>query len=119
MLVQLYHNPNCSKSRQTLALLQQQGIEPEIICYLSHRFNLAELTRLKQQLQFSSVRQMMRVKEQCYEQLGLHNEHLSEQDLLQAIIQNPILLERPIVVKGEQAKIGRPPEAVLALFTST
>ncbi|TCJ98008.1 arsenate reductase [Volucribacter psittacicida] len=115
----IYHNPDCSKSRQTLALLRQQGIEPDIICYLSHQFSLEELKDLKQKLQLSSVRQMMRVKEQCYEQLDLANENLSEQALFQAIIQNPILLERPIVVKGNQAKIGRPPEAILAILSSS
>lgn len=116
MSVIIYHNPACSKSKQTLALLQQQGIEPQIITYLQHQFSLAELLQLKQQLALDSVRQMMRTQDDLYQQLALDNQQLTEQQLCEAIIQNPRLLQRPIVVNQQQARIGRPPEAVLEIL---
>ncbi|KEY60297.1 arsenate reductase (glutaredoxin) [Serratia sp. DD3] len=114
--ITLYHNPRCSKSRETLTLLQQQGVEPEVILYLETPPSVAELKTLLQQLGFSSARELMRKKEDTYQELKLSDETLSEEQLLAAMVANPKLIERPIVVKGNQARIGRPPEQVLEII---
>lgn len=114
--ITLYHNPRCSKSRETLTLLQQQGVEPEVILYLETPPSVAELKTLLQQLGFSSARELMRKKEDIYQELKLSDETLSEEQLLAAMVVNPKLIERPIVVKGNQARIGRPPEQVLEII---
>jgi len=114
--VTLYHNPRCSKSRETLALLNEQGITPDVVLYLQTPPTEQQLSQLLTQLGFSSVRQLMRTKESLYASLGLADKSLSEAALLQALAQNPQLIERPIVVKGAQARIGRPPEQVLEIL---
>lgn len=114
--ITLYHNPRCSKSRETLTLLQQQGVEPEVILYLETPPSVAELKTLLQQLGFRSARELMRKKEDIYQELKLSEETLSEEQLLAAMVANPKLIERPIVVKGNQARIGRPPEQVLEII---
>ncbi|WP_373099047.1 MULTISPECIES: arsenate reductase (glutaredoxin) [Pasteurellaceae] len=116
MSVKIYHNPHCSKSRQTLALLERHHINPEIELYLQKRYGVAELQALADKLQVGSVREMMRTKDELYRTLKLDDTTLSEQQLLQAIADHSALLERPIVVNGEKAKIGRPPESVLAIL---
>lgn len=112
----IYHNPRCSKSRETLALLEQQGVEPKVILYLETPPSVDELKTLLKALGFSSARELMRKKEELYKTLELADETLSEAQLLQAMVENPKLIERPIVVKGSKARIGRPPEQVLELF---
>ncbi|WP_133623089.1 arsenate reductase (glutaredoxin) [Erwinia sp. LJJL01] len=114
--VQIYHNPRCSKSRETLALLQAHGIEPEVILYLETPPDSATLQALLQQLGFSSARQLMRHKEEAYKAAGLGDISLSEQQLLAAMVAEPKLIERPIVVANGQARIGRPPEQVLEIL---
>lgn len=114
--VTMYHNPRCSKSRETLALLKQHGVEPNIVLYLDTSPSLEQLRTLLQQLGFSSARELMRKKEDRYKELELADENLSEQQLLQAMVDNPKLIERPIVVKNGQARIGRPPEQVLEIL---
>lgn len=114
--ITLYHNPRCSKSRETLTLLEQQGVEPEVILYLETPPSVAELKTLLQQLGFRSARELMRKKEDTYQELKLSDETLSEEQLLAAMVANPKLIERPIVVKGNQARIGRPPEQVLEII---
>ena len=116
MTIIIYHNPRCSKSRETLALLQQQGIQPQVDLYLEKNYTLAELQDLANKLQVNSVREMMRTKDQLYRELGLDDATLSEQQLLQAIAQHSALLERPIVINGARARIGRPPEKVLEIL---
>ncbi|WP_392562699.1 arsenate reductase (glutaredoxin) [Orbus sturtevantii] len=113
--VTIYHNPKCSKSRETLALLEQKGIEPNIILYLEHAPSVETLKTLLNQLGFTSARQLMRSKEELYQELDLANEGLTEQQLLAAMHAHPKLIERPIVVANGQARIGRPPENVLAI----
>lgn len=115
-MVRIYHNPRCSKSRATLALLQAQGLEIEEVRYLETPLDRATLKTLLRQLGMQSVREVMRRGEEAYAQQDLDNPALSEDRLLQALIETPILLERPIVVNGERARIGRPPEAVLAIL---
>lgn len=114
--VTIYHNPRCSKSRETLALLEQHGVEPQVMLYLDTPPSVAELKKLLQQLGFTSARELMRKKEDLYKELKLADETLSEEQLLQAMVSNPKLIERPIVVKGSKARIGRPPEQVLEIL---
>ncbi len=116
MSVVIYHNPRCSKSRQTLELLREKGIEPEIVRYLDQPPSVEELEALLRKLGMDDPRQLMRKKEKEYKELGLDRDGLSRQALLEAMQQHPRLIERPIVVKGEQARIGRPPEAVLEIL---
>ncbi|MBU2976789.1 arsenate reductase (glutaredoxin) [Alteromonas sp. C1M14] len=115
--ITLLHNPRCSKSRQTLALLQEKGISPTIIEYLKQPLDGQQIAQIAKQLGVNSYRDMMRTKEPEYKQLGLHNAQTSENDLLDAMVSVPKLIERPVVIVGEQARIGRPPEAVLELIT--
>ncbi|MEQ4509417.1 arsenate reductase (glutaredoxin) [Dickeya zeae] len=114
--VTIYHNPRCSKSRETLALLQQQGIEPEVVLYLDTPPDAATLTRLIKQLGLSSARELMRRKEELYRELNLADGALTEAQLIEAMVTHPKLIERPIVVANGHAKLGRPPEQVLDIL---
>ncbi|QYM96838.1 arsenate reductase (glutaredoxin) [Dickeya ananatis] len=114
--VTIYHNPRCSKSRETLTLLQQQGIEPEVVLYLDTPPDAATLTRLIKQLGFNSARELMRRKEELYRELNLADDTLTEAQLIEAMITHPKLIERPIVVANGHAKLGRPPEQVLDIL---
>ena len=115
MAITIYHNPRCSKSRQTLALLEENGMTPEIVLYLQDAPSKAVLSDIAKKLGLSSVREMMRVKESVYGELGLKDE-TSDDALLKAMAENPVLIERPIVVNGDRAAIGRPPESVLEIL---
>ncbi|AIR85422.1 arsenate reductase (glutaredoxin) [Pantoea rwandensis] len=115
-MVSIYHNPRCSKSRETLALLQDKGIEPDVVLYLETPPDMQTLKKLLRQLGMSSARDLMRRKEDLYKELNLADVQLSEEQLLQAMVDNPKLIERPIVINGDQARIGRPPEAVLEII---
>ncbi|KGY11830.1 arsenate reductase [Vibrio tubiashii] len=114
MSVVIYHNPRCSKSRQTLALLEEQNIQPEIIKYLDTPPSIEELKTLKDQLELSEVRDMMRTKEDIYKELELQS--VDDETLFKAMAENPKLIERPIVVANGKAKHGRPPEQVLEIL---
>ncbi|CAM2750827.1 arsenate reductase (glutaredoxin) [Vibrio mytili] len=116
MSVVIYHNPRCSKSRQTLELLEQNGVTPEVVKYLDNPLSVDQLKTLYAQLGFSSVREMMRTKESDYKDLGLGDASVSDEQLFQAMEQNPKLFERPVVVANGKAKIGRPPEQVLDIL---
>lgn len=111
----IYHNPRCSKSRQTLSLLEQAGIQAEIVLYLEATPSSTELADLVSKLGISA-RGLLRKGEEEYKTCGLSNPDLSEQDLLQAMSQHPRLIERPIVVADDRAVLGRPPENVLDLI---
>ncbi len=111
----IYHNPRCSKSRQTLALLEEQGVKPEVIEYLKTPPSVAALSDIIGQLGISA-RQLLRKGEAEYKDLNLADESLSEQQLIQAMCDHPKLMERPIVIYNGKAKIGRPPEAVLEIL---
>jgi len=115
MTVTIYHNPRCSKSRQTLQLLGDRGVEPEVVEYLETPPNAAELGRLLDLLSLEP-RQLMRRKEAPYTELGLDDPGLGRAALIRAMVENPILIERPIVVTNGQAALGRPPEAVLEIL---
>lgn len=114
--IKILHNPRCSKSRQTLQLLQDKGYQPEIIEYLKTPPSVDELSSLFAMLGLSSPREMMRVKESEYKEQNLADTGLDNQTLFEAMHGTPKLIERPIVVTGGKAKIGRPPEQVLELF---
>lgn len=111
----IYHNPRCSKSRQTLQLLQEKGLEPEVVLYLETPPSAQTLNEILARLG-TDARDLMRTGEALYGQLNLQDKTLSEAQLIDAMAKNPILIQRPIVVKGDKAAIGRPPEAVLELF---
>jgi arsenate reductase (glutaredoxin) len=111
----IYHNPRCSKSRQTLALLEERGIAPRIVLYLEEPPDAGELKQLLRQLGIEA-RDLLRTGEAPYRELGLHRTDLFADDLIAAMVANPILIERPIVVVGQRAALGRPPENVLRLF---
>ncbi|WP_116364849.1 arsenate reductase (glutaredoxin) [Parahaliea mediterranea] len=112
--IQIYHNPRCSKSRNTLALLNDKGIEPEIILYLETPPDAATLRTLLGKLGMTPA-QLVRKGEDAYKALGLGADSGDEQ-LLAAMASHPKLIERPIVVRGERAVLGRPPENVLDLL---
>lgn len=116
MSVTIYHNPRCSKSRQTLALLEENGITPDVVKYLEQTPSVDQLKVLLSQLGYSSARDMMRTKETVYKELALGEESVTEQQLFEAMAENPKLIERPIVVKGDKAAMGRPPEQVLDIL---
>jgi len=114
--VTIYHNPRCSKSRETLSLLQSHGVEPQVLLYLETPPDATTLRNLVQMLNLSSARDLMRQKEDLYRTLNLADSTLSEEALIQAMVENPKLIERPVVVKGGQARIGRPPKQVLEIL---
>ncbi|MFK3711032.1 arsenate reductase (glutaredoxin) [Leclercia adecarboxylata] len=113
--VTIYHNPRCSKSRETLTLLKTNGIEPQVVLYLETPPDADTLRTLLSQLGMSSARELMRQKEELYKELGLADSALGEEALIQAMVDNPKLIERPIVVANGKARIGRPPEQVLEI----
>ena len=115
MTIRILHNPRCSKSRATLALLQENGIEPEITLYLDNPPSAVEITDILGKLGLSA-RQLMRRGEAEYKEQGLADESLSEQQLIDAMAATPRLIERPIVLANGKAAIGRPPESVLGIL---
>ncbi len=115
MPVVIYHNPRCSKSRMGLQLLQDQGIEPEIVTYLDSPPDVQELTRILKLLGLEP-RQAMRMKEKEFLDNDLGNESLSHEDLVTAMVAHPRLIERPIVISGDKAVIGRPTEKILEVL---
>lgn len=114
-LIKIYHNPRCSKSRATLALLEENDVSPEIIYYLETPPTSDELKDLLKKLGMG-IREIIRTSEPRYGELGLDDESLSEPIVFDIICEHPKLIQRPIVIKGGQAIIGRPPENVLALL---
>ena len=119
MKVIMWHNPRCSKSRQTLQLLQEKGITPEIRKYLEDPPSAEEIREALKLLGFSSARELMRRKEKEYRELGLKDVE-DEEKLIAAMVAHPRLIERPVVIvedeRGRRAALGRPPEKVLSLF---
>ena len=113
--IRIYHNPRCSKSRQTLELLLENQQQPDVIEYLNTPPSAAELERILQMLGLQP-RQLMRTKEAEYKTLGLDNPKLTDKQLIKAMVDNPKLIERPIVVANGKAAIGRPPELVLEIL---
>jgi len=110
----IYHNLRCSKSRETLALLREHGADPTVIEYLKDTPDKEELRALVRKLG-GNAHALLRTKEAAYKELGL-SPASSADAILDAIVQHPVLLERPIVVKGAKAVMGRPPENALTLL---
>lgn len=115
MSATIYHNPRCSKSRQTLQLLEERGVQPEIVKYLETPPDEATLTALLDMLGLEP-RQLMRKGESEYKTLGLDNPDLDRAALIRAMVATPKLIERPIVVNNGKAALGRPPEDVLEIL---
>ena len=110
----IYHNPRCRKSRETLELLKSNGIEPEVVKYLETPLNADQLKSLLKKLDIDAT-ELLRKGEKEYKE-NYKGKDLSEKDAINAMVKFPKLMERPIVVKGNSAVIGRPPENVLALL---
>ncbi|NOR52313.1 MAG: arsenate reductase (glutaredoxin) [Gammaproteobacteria bacterium] len=115
MSLKIYHNPRCSKSRQTLQLIEQKGIYPEIVEYLKTPPTAQELKEITQLLNISP-RELLRTKEAEYTAQGLDNMALDDETIIDIMVNHPKLIERPLVVDGKRAIIGRPPENVLELI---
>lgn len=115
MTIRIFHNPRCSKSRATLALLQDRGIDAEIVHYLENPPSFEELQTILGQLG-RTPRDLMRKGEAEYRELGLADESLSNDALIMAMVENPRLIERPIVLANGKAAVGRPPESVLTIL---
>ncbi len=115
MSIKIYHNPRCSKSRQTLQLLENNNVKPEIVEYLKTPPSREELEQVLDMLKLEP-RKLMRTKEKEYKELGLDNPSLNRDKLIVAMLENPRLIERPIVIKDGKAAIGRPPEQVLEIL---
>lgn len=113
--MKIYHNPRCSKSRQTLQLLEERHIDTEVVEYLKTPPSSEELSEILDLLGLQP-RQLMRTKEAEYKELGLDNESLSREQLIAAMVKTPKLIERPIVINNGKAAIGRPPETVLDIL---
>lgn len=115
MSVKIYHNPRCTKSRETLALLEQQGVTAEVVEYLKTPPSHAELQEILSKLGIKP-RQLMRTKEAEYKENGLDDASLTDSDLIEAMVRIPKLIERPIVISNGKAAIGRPPQNVLEIL---
>ena len=113
MPVRIYHNPRCNTSRKTLALLQEKGIEPEIVEYLKTPYTAAQLKTLLGQMNLPA-KAIVRRKEAAA--AGIDPNTMTEAALIDAMVKHPILVERPIVVSGSKAALGRPPENVLSVL---
>ncbi len=112
--MQIYHNPRCRKSRETLALLEEKGINPEIVLYLDHPPSKNELTEIIAKLGIEAE-QLVRKTEAIYKE-NYKGKTLTESQWVKAMLEHPKLIERPIVIKGKKAMIGRPPERVLDIL---
>jgi arsenate reductase len=115
MAIKIYHNPRCSKSRQTLQLLQERGIEPEIVEYLKTPPDRATLVAVLDKLGMKP-RDLMRTREPEYRELQLDDPALSDEALIDAMLAHPKLIERPIVITDKGIALGRPPENILKVL---
>jgi arsenate reductase len=113
--VQILHNPRCSKSRATLQLLKDNDIEPEVILYLEAPPDAVRLASILSKLDMQP-RDLLRKGQAEYKEMGLDNMQMSDRDIIAAMIEAPILIERPIVLANGKARIGRPPESVLEIL---
>ena len=113
--MRILHNPQCSKSRQTLALIEHAGIEPEVVLYLETPPTVGELEEILDKLGLEPM-ELIRRGEEIYKELGLVGQELSREAALELMVAHPKLIERPIVIAGERAVLGRPPENVNELL---
>lgn len=115
MTITIYHNPRCSKSRQTLALVGKRGLDPVIVEYLKTPPDAEQLRQIIDGLGISAG-ELLRKGEAAYKELGLGNPERTDDEIISAMVANPILIERPIVVTPKGVKLGRPPEAVVEIL---
>ncbi|WP_290699132.1 arsenate reductase (glutaredoxin) [Amphritea sp.] len=115
MSVEIYHNPRCSKSRTTLALLEEQNITPDVRLYLENPPTVTELTNIISQLSITP-RELLRKGEAEYKDNNLADKSLTDQQIIDLMVEYPRLIERPIVITNGKARIGRPPESVLEIL---
>lgn len=113
-MIKIYHNPRCSKSRETLELLREKGIEPEITEYQKEHPDKAELKAILKKLGIPAI-ELVRKNEDIFKE-KFKGKELSEEQWIEALVEYPVLMERPVVVKDNKAVIGRPPEKVLELL---
>jgi arsenate reductase len=117
MPLTIYHNPRCSKSRETLELLKDKGLKPQVIEYLKTPPTAEELDEILKKMN-AEPETVVRTKEEAYAKSGLKNPALSRAEKISILVKNPVLIERPIVVNGEKAALGRPPEKVLGILNT-
>lgn len=115
MTIEIWHNPRCSKSRETLALIEQKNITPNVYLYLEEKPSADDIKQILTKLGISA-RELLRNSEDAYKEQNLKDKSLSEDALISAMVNEPKLIQRPIVVNGNQAKLGRPPEDVLEIL---
>ncbi|WP_419535473.1 arsenate reductase (glutaredoxin) [Endozoicomonas sp.] len=115
MSVTIFHNPRCSKSRQTLSILEEQGITPEVVLYLETPPDANQLKAILGKLGINA-RDLLRKGEQEFKDNNLKDPSLTEEQLINFMCEFPKLIERPIVINGEKARIGRPPESVIEIL---
>jgi len=115
MTIEIWHNPRCSKSRETLALLEQKNINADIYLYLQSKPDADAIKAVLSKLGITA-RELLRNSEEAYKVQNLKDKTLSDAQLIQAMVQEPKLIQRPIVINGEQARLGRPPEDVLEIL---
>ncbi|MNX86603.1 Arsenate reductase [compost metagenome] len=113
--VVIYHNPRCSKSRQALALVEEAGVKPSVVKYLDTPPSAEELDAILKKLGMEP-QQLMRTGEDRYKELGLGTKTLSRAEAIKVMVENPVLIERPIVIKGDKAVVARPPERAQELL---
>ena len=113
--MKILHNPRCSKSRKTLALIERAGVEPEVVLYLETPPAADELDEILGKLGLEPM-ELVRRGEEVYKELGLGQRELSRQEMIELMVANPELIERPVVIAGERAVLGRPPENVNELL---
>jgi len=116
MTIQIYHNPRCSKSRQTLQILEDKNLQFSQVLYLDNIPSKEQLQNILKMLKLTDPRDLMRQHEAEYQALNLANPNKTVDQLLAAMIAHPILIERPIVINNNQARIGRPPESILDII---
>ena len=117
-MIKIYHNPKCSKSRQALELLQKKGLTPQIILYLEQGISAAEIHEILSKSNLTA-RDLLRTKEDEFKAQNLDNKNLNDDELINAIVNTPKLLERPIVINANKAAIGRPTENILEILEKT
>jgi len=112
MKITIWHNPRCSKSREAVSIVEESACETEVVKYLDEKITQETITKMLKMLGFQSAREWMRTTEAVYKELDLKN--VTDEDaLIEAMIQNPKLIQRPVLVKGKKAIIGRPAETIL------
>lgn len=115
MNIEIWHNPRCSKSRETLKLLEAQKLSPQVYLYLEEKPDAQMIINILKKLDLPA-RELLRKSEDAYKEMNLKDKNLSDEELIKAMVSEPKLIQRPIVIKGNKARLGRPPEQVLEIL---